>query len=141
MIRHIGVVVSNLERMIKFYKLLGFKEYNKTEVYGKIIDKMINKNNLNINIVKLKSGDSMIELLKYKDVKNSVEKKELFEQGIFHIAITVDDIEETFELLTLNGAKFLSVPLLSEDKKVKVCFCQDVEDNFLEIVEELFENK
>ena len=70
-------------------------------------------------------------------MKNPIKSPKLYEQGISHIAISVSDIEKVFEVLTLAGAKFLSQPLLSENKKVKVCFCKDVEDNFLEIIEEL----
>jgi len=138
-LRHVGIVCNNLEKMTKFYKLLGFTEVINIEVYGKFIDELIALNNVNIDIVKFKSknNDCLIELLKYKKLKNSKQKNEVYEQGISHISITVEDIDRTFEILKLNGAEFLTSPLLSEDGKVKVCFCKDIEGNWIEVCQDL----
>lgn len=138
-LRHVGIVTSDLAKMTKFYKLLGFKEVVNFEVYGKFIDNLIALNKVNIKIVKLASTDNncLIELLKYKKSKTSKAKIELYEQGISHIAITVSDIDKTFEELKLGGAEFLTAPLVSEDGKVKVCFCRDIEGNWLEICQDL----
>ncbi len=137
-LRHCGIVVKDLDKMNKFYKLLGFEEVINTKENGEFIDNLIGKKNISINIVKLKStsNNCIVELLQYK-IKNSRSKIKLYEQGLSHIAITVNDIDKIISILKLNGAEFISAPLLSPDNKVKVCFCKDIEGNFLELVEEL----
>jgi len=140
-IRHTGIVVSDLFKMTEFYKLLGFEEYIESNIKGELIDNLIGLDNADIEIVKLKSikDDSIIELLKYKNIDNSnlrKEKKELWDLGLSHLAITVSDIGDICKTLKLHGAKFNSSPLLTDDN-VKVCFCRDIENNWIEIVEDL----
>jgi len=138
-LRHCGIVCEDLSKMIEFYKLLGFEKYIDNEIKGSFISELLGVFNANVKIVKLKSikDGSIIELLKYKYKNNSRDKQELFEQGLSHIALTVDNLDEVFETLTLKGVKFISPPLFSEKDKVKVCFCKDVEQNFIELVEDI----
>jgi hypothetical protein len=125
--------------MSEFYKLLGFEKYDEYEIKGSFINELLDMINPNLKIIKLKSkkDDSIIELIKYKYEKNSRDKQELHEQGISHIAITVNNLNEVFETLTLKRIKFVSPPLFSEKDKVKVCFCRDIENNFLGLVEDI----
>ena len=138
-VRHTGIVVQDIKKMTEFYELLGFEKYIDSEIKGELIDQLIGVSNPNVKIIKLKSkkDNSIIELLKYKYKNNSRDKQELFEQGLSHIAITVDNLDGIFETLTLKGVKFISPPLFSEKDKVKVCFCKDVENNFCELVEDI----
>ena len=53
------------------------------------------------------------------------------------IAITVESADSIYEKLNRAGCKVLSNPCRSEDGKVKVFFAQDLECNYLEIVEEI----
>jgi catechol 2,3-dioxygenase-like lactoylglutathione lyase family enzyme len=138
-IRHCGIVCQNLDKMTKFYKLLGFEEFIKSEVHGKFVNELIGLHNSKIKIVKLKlnNSDFIIEFLQYNKIRNSRVNTELYEQGTFHIALTIDDIDKMFEILKLNGAEFLTAPLMSEFDNVKLCFCKDPEGNFIELVEVL----
>lgn len=138
-LRHVGIVCQDLTKMTKFYKLLGFEEIENAEVYGKFVDELVGLHNTNIKIIKLKSisNDCVIEFLKYKKAKSKKGKSELWEQGISHISITVDDIDKVFEVLKLNGAEFLTAPLVSTYGNVKVYFCRDIEGNWLEICQDL----
>lgn len=138
-VRHIGIVVNNLSKMVEFYKQLGFEEFIETNIKGKLIDELIGLHDSNIDIVKLKSikDNSIIELLRYNNINNSDKYNNfLFQQGTFHLAFTVDDIDEIYETLKSVGIKFNSPPLFTDDN-VKVCFCKDWENNWIELVEDL----
>jgi len=137
-IRHCGIVVNNLSKMTEFYKLLGFEEYVKFNINGELIDNLIGLHNSDIDIVKLKSkyDGFIIELLKYNNIDNLSKNTELFQQGTFHLAITVDDIDKIYETLKSVGVKFTSPPLFTDDN-VKVCFCKDWEGNWIELVQEI----
>jgi catechol 2,3-dioxygenase-like lactoylglutathione lyase family enzyme len=142
-IRHVGIVVNNLSKMVEFYKLLGFEEYLETNIKGELIDELIGLHNTDIEIVKLKSikDDFIIELLKYNNINNSnslINKRELCDIGIFHLAFTVDNIDDIYNKLKSISIKFNSPPLLTSDN-VKVCFCRDWEGNFVELVQDLKE--
>lgn len=136
-LRHVGIVVNNLDKMVEFYRLLGFEIFDSGDIEGELIDDLIQVNNANIKIVKMKSikDNSMIELLKYKDIRLETRGKELFEFGITHIAVDVDDIDDMYVKLKLKGISFNTPPLLSDN--VKVCFCRDYENNWIELVEEI----
>ena len=140
-IRHVGIVVNNLSKMVEFYKLLGFEEYLETNIKGELIDELIGLHNVDIEIVKLKSikDNFILELLNYKNNNignlDKTNNRELFGLGTFHLAFTVDNIDDIYNKLKLIGIKFTSPPLLTSDN-VKVCFCRDWENNFVELVEE-----
>jgi catechol 2,3-dioxygenase-like lactoylglutathione lyase family enzyme len=138
-LRHCGIVCEDLSKMIEFYKLLGFEKYIDNEIKGSFISELLGVFNANVKIVKLKSikDGSIIELIKYKYKNNLRDKQELYEQGLSHIAITVNNLDEIFETLTLQSINFITPPLLSKKDNVKVCFCRDAEGNWIELVEDL----
>ena len=49
--------------------------------------------------------------------------------------MTVDDIESVYKRLTEQGVEFINPP--ESNGKVKVAFCKDPNDVWLELVEEL----
>ena len=94
---------------------------------------------IKIDIYKLGSnGKTVVELLHFLDKnKNKSDYKSIDSFGITHFAITVSDIDNLYKNLLLNGVKFISDPQINEKKTHKVCFCEDFESNFIELVEEL----
>ena len=69
--------------------------------------------------------------------RNPSFKRKISDIGIAHIALTVKNIEETFIFLKNNNVNFISAPKIAPSKKAKVCFCQDPEGNYIELVEVL----
>lgn len=138
-LRHVGIVVKDLDSMVEFYKLLGFtKIINDENLNGSLIDNLIGMSGVDLRIVKLKSKDdhSIIELLQYEDIRPTLKKKNLYDLGLSHLAIEVDNIDEIYEKLKSIGINFNSPPLLTKDN-VRVCFCRDIEGNWVELVENL----
>jgi len=137
--RHAGIVCDNLGKMVEFYKLLGCEEIINSKIEGKLIDDLIDLENANIQIVKLKPllDNTVIELLKYKNINLPSKNRKLYEQGLSHVAITVSNVDSVYKKLKAKGIKFNTPPILSAKDNVKVCFCRDVEGNWIELVEEL----
>jgi len=143
-IRHTGIVVNDINKMVAFYKdILGMKKVLETIEEGKYIETIIGLHSIRLHIIKLLTPDnSMIELLKYEGVNNTVQRDNfLWRQGITHIAFTVDDIDRIYMTLKKYGIDFISEPILSTDNYAKVCFCRDPEGNFLELVEVMKKKK
>lgn len=139
--RHTGIVVSNLNLELKFYKeLLGLDVIKETNENKSFINKILDIDGSGLRTVKLGKGDKIfLELLKFNTTKDSNSKKELKPDdiGITHFAITVDDLVEVYDYLRKNGIYFLSPPEISADKCAKVAFCKDFENNLVELVEVL----
>ena len=137
-VRHVGIVVADLNTALHFYRdMLGLRFVKRTEESGEYIDTMLGTKNAAIITIKLRApGDCMIELLHFK-THSHLEKREIFSQGISHIALTVRNIDESYSRLTAQGAVFNSPPQFSPDGAVKVCVCKDPEGNAIELVQEM----
>jgi lactoylglutathione lyase len=88
---HTGIVVSDLEKSVAFYT--GPLE---CEISGKL-------ENERLNIVYLKAGNSIIELLKYKVVETEKRGRGVVD----HIAFFVSNMEVSLEKVKAAGAEML----------------------------------
>ena len=138
--RHFGIVVSNLDKSLKFYHdLLGLKILKTMDESGKYIDNMLSLENVQVKTVKLESvnGTTLIELLEYKSPTSTTIDKQIFDIGASHVAFTVNSLDKCYSLLSNSGVKFNSPPQISPDKKAKVAFCFDPDNTPIELVEAL----
>ena len=137
-IRHIGLVVQDVQKAISFYQdLLGFKVFWDRIEEGPFIETISALSFLKVRTIKMRSENgSVLELLCYDPSAGRTVKK-LSQSGFSHLALTVDDLDGMFHSLKGENVEFLSPPQISPDKKAKVSFCKDFEGNFLELVQEL----
>jgi len=142
LLRHVGIAVSDMERAISFYRdLLGFAVRKEMNESGSYIDNFCCLKEVAVKTVKMADDNgNLIELLHFSshfrdNLKNF--QRELIDVGISHFALTVDDIEETYEKLKEKGVMFNCVPQNTPDGYAKVAFCRDLDGNFIELVEVL----
>ena len=137
-IRHTGIVVRNIEEAANFYRALGFIDSNKAIEEGEFIDKVTGLKNTKLEWIKLKAADGyLLELLQYH---SHLETKEVIKQksnklGCSHMAFGVENIEKTCELINKLGGSIVNPPALTNNNKVKVAYCHDLEGVLIEIVE------
>ena len=138
MFRHVGIVVKDLEKQLQFYRdYLGLEVYYSQIEKGKFLENLIGYSNVEPLIYKLgKNNNIIVELLYFKDYEN-VNNKKLINNGITHFALTIENLDELYILLKSKGINFINPPELSDDKKHKVCFCQDYDLNYVELVEKM----
>ncbi|VVB63242.1 Metallothiol transferase FosB [uncultured archaeon] len=136
-IRHVGVVVDDVERALSFYRdLLGFEVFWDKVEQGEFVETVLNITSVRVRTIKMRSDNGcVLELLHFG--QNPPATKSIRQNGLTHIALSVIDIDQTYSLLKENKIEFLSAPQASPDKKAKVSFCRDFEGNFLELVQEL----
>lgn len=136
-IRHIGIVVIDLESSLFFYRdLLGFRIEKEKQEKSEFIDKILGLSEAEIITVKMVSSNGqMIELLKYHSHPAEKNTRKICEAGISHIAFTVDDIDVKYKRLKDRGVQFNSAPQLSPEGIAKVAFCRAPEGTFVELVE------
>jgi hypothetical protein len=135
--RHTGVVAKNIKKSLFFYKnLLNLKLIKKTIENKKIIQKLLNIKISKLTTYKLGYNNSkiIIEILHFNKT-NKNEKIFLNTEGITHISLTVKNLNAIYNKLIKNKVKFISEPILSENKKFKLCFCRTPEGCYLELVQ------
>jgi catechol 2,3-dioxygenase-like lactoylglutathione lyase family enzyme len=138
-LRHVGIVVKDMEKSLTFYRdLLGFKVISMQEECGQYIEFMLAQAFVQVTTVKMEMPDgNIIELLQFQRPMGPITKHEIFELGISHFALTVDDIEAEYLRLSEAGVGFNSGPILTPDKKHKVCFAWDPDGTYIEFVQAL----
>ena len=102
-IRHIGIVVKNLDESMYFYKdLMGFEVFEQVVETGEFIEGILNIKNCMVTTVKMIHPclNGMIELLWYDSPKAKYLVRDINDIGIGHIAFTVDDVMEKFDRLS-----------------------------------------
>ena len=136
MFRHIGIVVKNMITQKEFYeKILGLEIYYDEIEKGSFLEEIVGEKGVEAHIVKLgKENHTMVELLDFNRGEITTFKK-LIQSGYTHFALTVTQLEEKYSYMKKGGISFISPPKLNTEKNALVCFCQDPEGNFIEMVE------
>jgi len=135
-LRHVGIVVSDLERQVDFYcGVLGFRVLKRMDESGEEVDRMLGIEDADVTTVKLIApGGGVVELLKFHSPEcRESDDRELHDLGISHIALTLTDLYAEYADLSRKGVRFISPVERSGDAYVAFCF--DPEGNVLELVQ------
>ena len=139
-IRHTGIVVSNLDKAVKFYEALGFKISSRQVETGSFIDQVVGIKNVKVETAKfLAPCGGMLELLQYHshpiDFPLVLQHSEKL--GCSHIALQVEELSETLLVVERLGGTTPRLPVTTSDKKYTVVYCHDPEGNIIEIVKKI----
>jgi catechol 2,3-dioxygenase-like lactoylglutathione lyase family enzyme len=137
-VRHIGIVVKNIDVSLKFYRdLLGLEIQRTMDESGLHIDKMLGFDNVKVKTVKMNApnGSTLVELLEFDSPNGNSAPRKVNDLGASHVAFTVSDVEKLYAKLSDSGVKFNSLPQLSPDGYAKVVFCFDPDQTPIELVQ------
>lgn len=137
-IRHIGIVVREIEDSIGFYRqYFGFEVKKDIEEKGQFVEKILSVDGAHLRTVKMLSPSSevMIELIHY--IKGPVIDRPhgINHLGPTHFAVTVPCVDYLYDVMIENGVRLLSEPYVSPDNYAKVAFCMAPEGTYVEMVE------
>lgn len=138
--RHVGIVVTNMDKSLKLYKDIFNLEVIWDQIEsGQFIDNLLQITNTEVHTIKLKDcNGAIIELLQYLSHPREVDYNNNINRiGCSHIAITVNSIKDMYEKLISEGLEFNYKPQVSVDGKACVAFCKDYDQVLIEIVEEI----
>ena len=142
-LRHIGIVVSNLEKAVELYQdYLGCElvgEY--PGLSGEYQEKLVGIKNVKMNVAILRTHDNnRIELLEYENSPGKKRKPVLSNDiGASHFALTVENIDNLYKSRNNFDVLFISEPLLSPDGFVKVAYAVLMNECIVELVQVLDE--
>lgn len=139
-LRHVGIVVSDIDRALIFYRdLLGFEVTRDANESGDFLDNILSIPKARVRTVKLSSVGAQIELLAFENPKSEDVGRSvgLTTRGPTHIALNVGDLEEMYPRMVAAGVPFTTPPMISDDGRAKVTFCRDPDGTFVELVQSL----
>tara|TARA_B100000579_G_C22739880_1_gene808558 strand:+ start:164 stop:598 length:435 start_codon:yes stop_codon:yes gene_type:complete len=138
--RHVGLVVEDIEKSIKFYQALGLTVWKRQIESGDFISTVVGIDNVEIETAKLKVSDqSIIELLEYKShkTKKTAEFYLSNKHGCSHVSFTVENLDDIAGKITELGGSIVNLPSITDDGVFKVMYCHDLDGIIIELVEEL----
>tara|TARA_R100001230_G_C5519178_1_gene57011 strand:+ start:136 stop:552 length:417 start_codon:yes stop_codon:yes gene_type:complete len=134
--RHSGIVVRDIDVSLSFYLNLGFTVINDQIETGRFIDTILGFTKCKVRTIKMVcKNNQILELLYYITPVSEDHKKIINSIGCSHLAFTVDNLQLLYDSLTKSGIEFINSPAVND--MVKVAFCKDPNDVYLELVEEL----
>jgi glyoxylase I family protein len=115
-IDHMNIVVSDLERSVRFYtELLGFRKTREAYLEGEWIDRIVGLRGVKARAVYIvaPAGEPRIELLAYAAPAGGAfaENSRANTIGLRHIALRVDNMTTTVERLRGAGVTVFSDPV------------------------------
>ena len=144
---HINLVVSDLERSVRFYtELLGFKEVRRAYLEGGWIESIIGIKDVRANVVYIVApeGEPRLELLCYESPRGDIipAHSRPNTPGLRHIAFRVRNIEAAVKRLQKAQVEIVgdtvAVPAsaITHDEGQKVlCYFLDPDGILLELAE------
>ena len=139
-IRHTGIVVTDMEKSLVFYRdLLSLKVAKDFKEEGDYIDSISGLSGVQLRMAKLIANDgAMVELLQYlSHPREARDNPQICDIGCSHVAFTIDDIDKEYARLSKSGVRFNCPPYISPDGYAKVTFCHDPDGTSIELVEVL----
>tara|TARA_B100001248_G_C27369910_1_gene451108 strand:+ start:72 stop:494 length:423 start_codon:yes stop_codon:yes gene_type:complete len=136
--RHVGIIVRDLKKSQKFYvNVLGLKKVVSLIEKGTYLNKLINTNQLEAKVLKLKTGcGTIVEIIEFSK-KNLQSRKNFMDViGTMHMCFTVKDIEKLYKKIKKKGFRCFSNPLESPYNPVSTFFCYDPDNNIVQYTED-----
>ena len=136
--RHVGIIVKDLKKSQKFYvNVLGLKKVVSLTEKGTYLNKLINTNQLEAKVLKLKTGcGTIVEIIEFSK-KNLQSRKNFMDViGTMHMCFTVKNIEKLYKKIKKKGFRCFSNPLESPYNPVSTFFCYDPDNNIVQYTED-----
>jgi catechol 2,3-dioxygenase-like lactoylglutathione lyase family enzyme len=147
-IRHVGIVVRDIEASLQFYEgVLGLETYRRETEEGEFINQLTGLDSVKLEWVKLIiPNGGLIELLQYHSPPNPIAQSNPIPApsnrlGCSHVALTVVDLQGTYRLLLERGYSTKSPPILTANRKALILYCHDPDGTILELIQDLITPK
>jgi catechol 2,3-dioxygenase-like lactoylglutathione lyase family enzyme len=132
---HVGIVVSDLEESLSFYRdALGLDVADEFVLAGDGIGTAVGVEGVAGEFVHLDANGTLLELIEYEPSAPGGGAHAVTQQGAKHVGFAVDDIDAFYEGLPDDAAP-LSEPQ-EVDIGIPIVFFRDPDGNFVEVVED-----
>ena len=146
-IHHVGVIVTDIERSMKFYNtLLGQEPDIRTDVDNSAgLSRQFGvgekEGDAKAKIAFYHIDNTSFELIEVQQPSTVLDQPEVFHAGAKHVCFQVEDCDATYAVMKGEGYEFVAEPChFDEDQPklegVKWAYFRDPDGNFLEIMED-----
>jgi len=110
---HVGLTVSNLERLVAFYRdLLGFTVvYERGEVTAEYMPRLVGLPGARLKIAGLDIPGLHLDLIEYLAPAGATGASRTCDVGNGHLGFAVDDVWAAYRQLVAAGVRFKSEPV------------------------------
>lgn len=143
-IRHVGIVVRDIEASLQFYEgVLGLETYRREIEEGQFINQLTGLDSVKLEWVKLIiPNGGLIELLQYHYPPDPLTKSNPIPApsnrlGCSHVALTAIDLQEIYRLMLERGYPTKSPPILTANRKALIMYCHDPDGTIVELIQDL----
>lgn len=138
-VMHLGICVRDLERSLRFYRDgLGFVEAGDLSIAGEPTATLVEVPGLELEATYLDRDGLRIELLHYPNpgTVGRAERRPMNQPGLTHLAVRVDDLDETIEKLTPLGATVLEHTRIYDERfESHIVYMTDPDGTRLEVIQ------
>lgn len=135
-VHHTGMTVSELERSIDFYRLLGYEVTLRIEEEGEEVERGLGVPGARLAVAMLERDGSRLELIQYLAPEDSPTPHPNNGIGAAHICIEVEDVDEAVSELSAKGVEFFSQPVYHESG-IRWVYCRDPDGITAELMQVL----
>lgn len=144
-IRHTGIVVSDMEKALYFYRdLLGLNKILCDSVVSSQAHSLVTGlTGARIHTVMLEAPDgSCLELLQYlSHPRPAPAGAESCDVGCSHVAFTVDNVDHLYSELSSKGVHFNGAPQVDQAGYAKFTYVHDFDGTIVELTEVVDQGK
>ena len=130
---HVGVTVSDLDRVVDFYEGLGLDCTTRFSVGGEAFSTAVGVEGASADFAHLDADGVRIELVEYSPEAAAVDSGQVNRPGTAHIGLAVDDLDAFYDALP-DTVETRSSPQRTESG-TKILFLTDPEGNLVEVLE------
>lgn len=135
-LHHTGLTVSDLERSIAFYRLLGFEVSTRIVEEGEEVERGTGVPGATMNVALLERPGGRLELIQYVAPDGGPAAHPNNGIGAAHVGIEVEDVDEAVAELRERGVDFISEPIYHESG-IRWVYCRDPDGITAELLQVL----
>lgn len=125
---HVTLSVSDVDRVSQWYaNVLGFKIHDRFT--------LTRPDNQKIQVVRVEIPGLQMDISQFPGSTSPDRSGE--RQGWRHLAIQVNNVEQSYQRLQKQGIQFLAKPLIYNPPGYRIAFFRDPEGNILELYQDL----
>jgi len=138
---HVGMVVSDLDRSIRFYtEGLGLECEEVFEADGEMLSNVVGVPDARMRVASLVADDGVLfVIVQYLNPPTTVrpfeDQAERTSTGSAHVAFMVPSIQKTYKKLVKMGATAVNPPIETRPGHLN-CYMQDPDGNWIELVQD-----
>jgi catechol 2,3-dioxygenase-like lactoylglutathione lyase family enzyme len=137
---HVGLVVEDLDEMVRFLALLGFNCGQPAVFSGEWIDRIVGLENVTVELVMARApdGSDMFEVVRFHSPSPGAGEPEpaANRPGLRHIAFTVDDVRGVVDRVREAGWDTVG-EIVDFEHTFLLCYVRGPEGLIIELAERL----